>query len=145
MSYHVKRSLACHLKERQEAVMIHVYCSFSYTCLTVIWFKITFHFICLIFQLFAECSNHTHQFQAECASVGWGVVHGTVTLFVPHSGVSIVPQQVLHTPDARTKKERKDKENEVVLWQGFFKTWFNCWINQTQSGAYFPSVSVAAA
>lgn len=28
-------------------------------------------------------------------------MHGVVTLFVPHAGISVVPQQVLHTPGER--------------------------------------------
>ncbi len=53
-----------------------------------------------------QCGSSTHQFQAERASVGRGIVHCTVALFVSHSGISVVPQQVLHTPD-------KDKRGKV--------------------------------
>lgn len=28
-------------------------------------------------------------------------MHGVVTLFVPHAGISVVPQQVLHAPGER--------------------------------------------
>lgn len=42
----------------------------------------------------------THQLQAECAAVGRGIVHGVVTLFVPHARISIVPKQILYAPGA---------------------------------------------
>lgn len=45
----------------------------------------------------AQC--HTHQFQTECSSVCWGIMHCTVALFVSHPRVSIVPQHELYTPD----------------------------------------------
>ena len=58
--------------------------------------------------IFTLCGSCTHQFQAECASVSWSIVHCTVTLLVSHCWISIVPQQVLHTPE-------RDKRQKAVV------------------------------
>lgn len=74
----------------------------------------------------------THQLQAERAAVGRGVVHGVVTLFVPHPGIGVVPQQVLHAPGGN-RREVVGKQSRQVSGE------------LRRGGAYFPSVSAAAA
>lgn len=64
--------------------------------------KVMYRFLSAVLHAFSECFC-THQFQAECAPIGRGVVHSVVTMFVPHSRICVVPQQILHTPDKKTK------------------------------------------
>lgn len=71
-------------------------------------------------RVISPCGICTHQFQAECASVRWGIMHRTVTLSVSHSRVSIVPQQVLHTPGKHTREERNVSNRHWGLFETIY-------------------------
>ena len=108
-------SLAIWKKYRQRLFMIpwEVSC-FTFQHMEVITFVGS---LWEMHQMVSPCGICTHQFQAECASVRWGIMHRTVTLSVSHSWVSIVPQQVLHTPGKHTRDERNVSDTDDYLIQ----------------------------
>lgn len=78
-------------------------------------------FISLYGQFFPiQCSSCTHQLQAECASVGRGIVHSTITLFVSHTWICVIPQKVFHT-SGKDNRQGKFKVFLLSLLKKHFK------------------------